>query len=93
MGDMDKVPNVGRVEHHHVMEITCDPCFEETQGVYYTERGFVGHFRLEQRGCENPQMLTMPIYEVVWVGQVFSILCGYTCTYLMGILLFDHRRH
>lgn len=48
-------------------KLTFGPCFEGTRGVDYTERGSIGHFRLEQGGCPNTQMLTRPIYEEQFV--------------------------
>lgn len=65
---MDKASNPpGTVEHDLVVKVTFGPCFEGVQGVYYTERGFVEHFGLEQRGCTNTQMLTMTIHEEEFV--------------------------
>lgn len=93
IGNMDKAPNPsGTVKRNLKVEVTVDPCFEGVQRVYHTERGSEGHFRLKQRGCTNTQLLITPIHELFSWTKCFPF-CGYTCTYLVGILPFDHSHH
>lgn len=47
MGNLDKAPNPsGTVKWDLKVEVTFDPCFEETQSVYHTERGSKGNVQI-----------------------------------------------